>query len=317
MEILDLNDIRIFTVIGQEGTLTAAAKRLNLPTSTVSRALTRLEKSLDLLLVRRSSRGLVLTDSGKDYLQTCRRGLRTLRDGSDALAKQRQRPGGLIKVACPITMARLIFGPLLPGFFERYPEIRVEIEPYASNWDQEPREDTDIYFKVRAPRDSIRRVRPFPGAKRGLFASKRYVEEFGIPASPDKLLAHTCIGSGVWKLTRDNTVAVPNIQFRVVASDPMLHLDLTMQGFGIAVLPLYMEKWPEARGELVPILTRWKPEPISLCALFSGPSRLTPKVQVLLDYLGEFVGTDKDPRLRGAGAKGMFTEASLSVTSGP
>jgi len=58
MDVPDLNDIRIFTVVGQQGTLTSAAGKLRLPTSTVSRALTRLEKSLDVLLIRRSSRGL-------------------------------------------------------------------------------------------------------------------------------------------------------------------------------------------------------------------------------------------------------------------
>jgi DNA-binding transcriptional LysR family regulator len=158
VDIPDLNDVRTFVAIGREGTLTAAARELGLPTSTVSRALTRLEKHLDVLLVQRSPRGLVLTDFGKEYLQTCRRALRTLRDGSELLESHRERPSGLIKVACPITMARSIFAPLLKEFLERYPELRVEIEPYSSAWDQEPREDVDVFFKVRAPRDSVRRV---------------------------------------------------------------------------------------------------------------------------------------------------------------
>jgi DNA-binding transcriptional LysR family regulator len=67
VEIPDLNDVRTFVAIGQEGTLTAAARQLNLPTSTVSRALTRLEKYLDVLLAQRSPRGLVMTDFGKEY----------------------------------------------------------------------------------------------------------------------------------------------------------------------------------------------------------------------------------------------------------
>ena len=113
MELPDLNDVRTFVAIGQEGTLTAAARELNLPTSTVSRALTRLEKHLDVLLALRSPRGLILTDSGKEYLQTCRRALRTLRDGSELLESHREQPSGLIKIACPITMARLIFAPLV------------------------------------------------------------------------------------------------------------------------------------------------------------------------------------------------------------
>ena len=81
---LDLNDVRMFVAIAQAGTLTAAAKQMQLPTSTVSRALTRLEKHLSVLLVQRSPRGLSMTDSGKEYLQSCRRALQTLRMASVA-----------------------------------------------------------------------------------------------------------------------------------------------------------------------------------------------------------------------------------------
>jgi len=317
VEIPDLNDVRTFVAIGQQGTLTAAARELKLPTSTVSRALTRLEKHLDVLLAQRSPRGLILTDFGKEYLQTCRRALRTLRDGSELLESNREQPTGLIKIACPITMARLIFAPLLKEFLGRYPNLRVEIEPYSSGWDQEPREDVDVFFKVRAPRDSIRRVRPYPGTKRGLFASPQYLEQHGNPTSPDELEAHSCIGSGTWKLSRGSKVATPNIVFRVVLSDPGIHLDLALSGVGIAILPLYMGKHPASRNRLVPVLPHWSPEPITLCALFSGPARMTPKVRVLLDFLGEYIGTDRDPRLHRLPAKGLFTDSKLGATSGP
>ena len=67
----------------------------------------------------------------------------------------------------------------------------------------------------------------------------------------------------------------------------------------------------------MPILPHWIPEPITLCALFSGPSRLTPKVRVLLDFLDEYLGTDRDRRLRNDLAKGYFTDRMLPQTSGP
>ncbi len=258
-----------------------------------------------------------MTDLGKEYLQTCRRALRTLKDGSKLLESRRERPSGLIRVACPITMARSIFAPLLKEFLERYPDLRVEIESYASGWDQEPREDVDVFFKVRAPKDSIRRVRPYPGTKRGLFASPDYIAERGNPAVPDELVSQTCIGSGIWKLSRGSKVAAPNIVFKVVVSDPVVHLDLALSGLGIAILPLYMAKRLDVRNRLMPVLPLWSPEPITLCALFFGPARLTPKVQVLLDFLGEYIGTNRDPRLHEVPAKGLFTDPTIEATSGP
>src|ERR1700677_2004762 len=226
VEIPDLTDVRTFVIVAEAGTLTAAAKELKLPTSTVSRSLTRLEQHLNVMLAQRSPRGLSLTDFGKEYLQTCRRALRALRDGSDLLAHRRARPSGLLKVACPVTMARLVFAPLLKEFLARYPDLRVEIEPYSSGWDQEPREDVDVFFKLRAPRDSARRVRPYPGTVRGLFASPGYIQASGSPATPDDLTSHSCIGSGAWKLRRGKKIATPNILFRVVARDTAVALNI-------------------------------------------------------------------------------------------
>jgi LysR family transcriptional activator of dmlA len=317
MKDMDLNDVRTFVAVAQAGTLTAAARDLKLPTSTVSRALTRLEHHLGVLLVQRSPRGLVLTDSGKEYLQSCRRALRTLRHGSQLVEGRRSRPSGLVKVACPVTMARDVLAPLLKEFLGRYPDLRIEIEPYAAGWDQEPREDVDVFFKLRAPKDSVRHLRPYPGTARGLFASPDYIRASGSPATPDDLTAHNCVGSEAWKLSRGQKIATPNILFRVVTSDPAVALKLATSGFGVAILPLWMAKRADVRQDLMPILPLWSPEPITLCALFSGPARLTPKVQVLLEFLAEYIGTDRDPRLEHELAKGYFTDRMLAPTSGP
>jgi LysR family transcriptional activator of dmlA len=103
----------------------------------------------------------------------------------------------------------------------------------------------------------------------------------------------------------------------VVSGDPTVALKLAIGGFGIAILPLWMAKRPDVRNRLRPVLPQWSPEPITLCALFSGPSRLRPKVQVLLDFLDEYLGTDQDPRLKNDVAKGYFTDRLIAPTSGP
>ena len=317
MNDLDLNDVRIFVAVAQAGTLTAAAKESHCPASTLSRALTRLEKHLGVLLVQRGPRGLVLTDAGREYLQSCRRALQSLQHGKDVLDSRRSSPGGLLKVACPVTMARDALAPLLKEFLERYPELRVEIEPYAASWDQEPRDDVDVFFKLRAPKDSLRRVRPYPGTVRGLFASPSYLKRAGDPSTPDDLPLHKCVGSGPWKLSRGKKVVTPNILFRVVTSDPTVALKLALSGFGIVILPLWLAKSPEVRKALVQVLPQWVPEPITLCALFSSPSQLTPKVRALLDFLDEYLGTELDPRVKNNVAAGYFSDRSLKPTSGP
>jgi LysR family transcriptional activator of dmlA len=185
------------------------------------------------------------------------------------------------------------------------------------SWDQEPRDGVDVFFKLLAPKDSLRRVRTYPGTVRGLFASPGYVHTSGSPTTPNDLTAHKCVGSGAWKLSRGKKMVTPNILFRVVTSDPTVALKLAVNSFGIAILPLWMAKSPDVRDALTPILPHWIPEPITLCALFSGPSRQSPKIQVLLDFLDEYLGTDRDPRLKQDLAKDYFTDRKLAPTSGP
>ena len=117
----NLDGINIFVAAAEAGTFTAAGALLLLPASTISRSVTRLEKNLDLLLVRRSPRGLALTDAGKEYLLSCKHALRTLREGRELLDKHRASPAGLLRVACPVTMARDAIAPLLSEFIKTFP----------------------------------------------------------------------------------------------------------------------------------------------------------------------------------------------------
>jgi LysR family transcriptional activator of dmlA len=304
----NLDDITIFVAAAEAGTISAAAAHLQLPASTISRSLTRLEKHLDLLLVRRSQRGLTLTDAGKEYLVSCKRALRLLREGRELLDRHRASPSGLLRIACPITMARDLIAPLLSTFMQAFPDLKVELETYSSGFDQEPKEDIDVFFKVRAPKDSSRRVRSYPGAARGLFASRRYVQTAGKPAEPEELTSHRCIGSGRWTLCKGGKTVTPDVAPRLVTDDPLVHRQLVLDGAGIAILPLYIALDPAIVKRLVPVLPGWQPNPVVPYALYSDSSRLSPKVKLFLDFIHKYLGTDLDPRLRGAKARDCFTD---------
>jgi DNA-binding transcriptional LysR family regulator len=109
-------------------------------------------------------------------------------------------------------------------------------------------------------------------------------------------------------------MVTPPIISRVISSDPVVDLKLAISGFGIAILPLWLAKRADVRNCLVPILPSWSTEPITLCALFHNSAFLAPKVQIFLDFLDEYIGTD---RLDHDPAKGYFTDRGLAPTSGP
>ena len=304
---VDLNDVRVFTVVARRGTFSAAGRELRLLPSTVARATTRLEKHLEVLLLRRSPKGVSLTDAGTEFLVSCNHALRTISIGSEALQARRLNPRGLIRVCSPIVLANGVLIKILPEFLQKYPDIRVAIETYTDDFEREPREDVDVFFKIVPPRDSIRRIRRFPSTLRGLFASKEYVQRVGEPTRPEELLAHACIGAETWRLTNDVTqVAEVAPTFRVSTFDPVAMCDLVSRGLGIAVLPLYMARQPGVTQRLVPILPMWHPRPAVISALYFGPAALAPKIKVFLDFVGEILGTDRDPRVKRAPFEGLF-----------
>jgi len=265
------------------------------------------------MLFERSPKGLALTDEGREYLVTCKKALRSLRDGRDLLEKHREDPGGLLRIACPLTFARDVLAPVLNHFVEAYPSLRVEFELYASGWDEEPREDVDILFRLKAPKDSTRRIRCYPSILCGLFASRRYSAQHGIPEVPLSLARHRCIGSGRWRLTKADKVISPVIRFHVLTSDPSVQLDLVCNDIGIATLPLWMARQPHIAKLIVPVIPEWMPASVSLCALYSGTTKLTPKVGAFLQFLGDYFGTDQDPRLGGHELKELFTDLHLTA----
>jgi hypothetical protein len=81
---------------------------------------------------------------------------------------------------------------------------------------------------------------------------------------------------------------------------------LVLDGVGISILPLWMAKDPAIAADLERVLPLWVPDPVSLCALYSGTSEMIPKVKVFLDFMAAHLGTDLDPRLHGLKAKECF-----------
>lgn len=302
----ELNDIQNFVVTADSGSLRGAAESLRIPTSTVSRSLSRLEKSLDMLLMHRTQRGIVLTDAGKQYLQSCKRALRILRERTDLLDDQRAKPAGVIRVACPITVARSLIAPILSKFTYEYPELRVELDGYFSGWDQQPKDDVDIFFKILEPKDSSRKVRTYPASVRGLFSTRGYLESAGSPKDPADLSSHRCIGWDTWRLSKGRRVVVPDIQFQVTTSDPAVAVRLALDNAGIAILPFWVANDPSVKKQLVPVLSMWELPSIKFCALYPETSRLTPKIRVFLDFVEQYIGTEKDPRLQGSKVQDCF-----------
>jgi LysR family transcriptional regulator, transcriptional activator for dmlA len=145
----------MFVAAAEAGTLSAAAIKAT-RTSTVSRSLTRLERSLGMLLINRSSKGFVLTDAGTDYLESCRHALRALSDANERLDRHRLNPTGVIRIACPGTLIRHLLTPIIGKLVNSFPNLKIDLQDYSPMHVPLPRVDVDIIFTVSSPNDSSR-----------------------------------------------------------------------------------------------------------------------------------------------------------------
>ena len=297
--------MRVFVAIGQARTLTEAASSLHIPLFTVSRALKRMEIAAALRLVRRDAKGLELTAVGREYFDACQRVLLAQQEVVDLFAKHRKVPEGTLHISAPHPFVRHVLSGILPDFRKLYPKLKVDIALYCSDWDQAPKASHDVFLKVRTPRDSRHHLTIFPAIRQGLFASPQYLEERSSPSHPMELEQHSCLGQTrdhsafAWSFVQDGEHLAVAPDFDFVVPDIEVLTQLTLQSFGIAVLPWWLVDADVDAGRLVPILEQWIPEPVTFCALHSGRARMASKEAAFLNFLTAVLGTERDPRCKG------------------
>ena len=124
----NLNDILIFTKVVEQGSFTAAAERLELPKSSVSRAVSRLEERLGAELLRRSTRQLRLTEIGQRYYDHCRRIVQELEEANSVVASYQAQPSGLIRITAPYILGQAFLGMVLAEYMATYPDVTCHVE---------------------------------------------------------------------------------------------------------------------------------------------------------------------------------------------
>ena len=192
---LDLNDVYYFVQTVEKKGISAAARALDLPKSTVSRRVLALEAALGVRLIQRTTRRFVVTDIGQEFYE---RAVATLveAEGAENVIRQRvAEPRGTIRFSCPVALAQLGLAELIPRFMTLHPRIR--IVQHATNRFVDPvQEGFDVCLRAHStllPASTLiqRHLVDIPWH---LFAGPAYLARKGTPASPEDLTAHDGIG---------------------------------------------------------------------------------------------------------------------------
>ena len=287
--VLDLPDLQAFTRIAELGSISAAARSLRSPKSSISRSLVRLEAAVGAALIERSTRHLRLTDAGLLLQRHARRILDEVGEAENAVGGLIGVPSGTLRVSVPFTFAAGLLAPMLPGFLARYPDVRVALTVDNRNIDLLT-EQIDIAIRVGPLPDSELIARRLANFSLQTYASPAYLAARGTPERVDELLDHTLIASRdrryVWRFrSPSGTVHELDIVPGNVVPEPAVARTMLIAGAGIGRLPDFHASDALAEGTLVRVLPGLEGEQIEAHALYPGHRSLSAKVRVFIDAL--------------------------------
>ena len=298
----DLNELQFFVQVAKKQSFTAAAQRLGLPKSTVSRAITRLEARLGIRLVERTTRRVALTEAGEVYLSRCRRVLEEAEQADAEVGAMLATPRGRLRAGVPAIFARVILGPYLGEFLAAYPELRLSLHLF--NGETLARDNNlDLIIRPGPLEDSGLLVKPLLSIRLAAYASPIYLKDREVPATPADLRRQSCISyrvgdagdSTAWRLQCGNEWKEVRVESRVAVPDPTITHQLALSGVGVALLSQAAARGDVAQGRLVRILPDWEPEPVQFHALYSSRLSSSPKVRAFLEFFRKRFGLDSTP----------------------
>jgi DNA-binding transcriptional LysR family regulator len=291
---IEPNDLILFARVAEAGSFSAAALRMGLPKSTVSRRIALLEAQLGERLLLRTTRKLSVTDLGAAMLEHARQVMAEV-EAVAALAQQRQaEPSGRLRVSMPNDLANLMFGPVLARFMQRYPAISLEIDLSPRRVDLIG-ENFDVAIRMgNLPDDASLAARRLAVFSNGLYASPAYLRRRGMPREPQELLAHDILRllarngePAPWLLTRGDQrwEAVP--PGRATINSPEVLLRLACADAGIAMVEDHFVQPYLEDGRLQQVLPEWNAPTHIAWAVFPGRRLMPRRTRVFLDAMAE------------------------------
>ncbi|MCP3142300.1 LysR family transcriptional regulator [Pyxidicoccus xibeiensis] len=288
---MDLNRIATFIRVVEAGTFTAAATRLKLPTSSVSRSVAKLEEELGIVLLERTTRRVSLTESGRAYYERAREAVAGLDEATLLAGEAAKDPSGVVHLAAPPELTGKL-ATVLGGFVRSHPKIHVDIITTARGAELLGGE-VDLAIVSGPLEDSSLIVRKLGMSVNRLFASTAYLEQRGHPRSVSDLARHDAVlyrgsaGQAIWELTGPRGPETVKVKGALSGDSHQFIFDAIAGGHGIGLLPeQYLSRLYTCAASLVNVLP--KVSAIGAVQSLVYPSRHLPKrVTLLRDFLAQ------------------------------
>jgi DNA-binding transcriptional LysR family regulator len=292
-----LEAMSILVAAAEAGSLSAAARRLGTPLTTVSRKVSELEAHLRTRLLNRSSRRLTLTDAGQSYMAACKRILDDVDEAERAASGEYSAPRGDLTITAPIVFGRLHVLPVVAAFLKAYPEINIRLVQ-ADRAVNLAEDHIDLAVRIGELPDSSLVATRVGTIRRVVCGSPAYFAARGTPQDPSDLEAHDCIAFegpaslSSWSFAMGKSETTVAIRSRLSVNTAEAAVDAAVAGLGLTRLLSYQTANAVRAGTLVLALEELELTPWPVNLVYPGQRLLPLKLRVFIDFAA--------PRLKAA-----------------
>lgn len=292
-----LNGIGVLSAIIDSGSFAGAGEILDMTQSGVSRSVARLEARLGIRVFDRTTRSVTLTDEGRRFYEQIMPLLAGLEEAASSVAEGRTAVRGRLRVTVDPFFSRLVLGPQLGAFIERYPDLQLELITRHQLGDMIA-DGFDLAVRFGQPRSSTLVARKLFETRILTVAAPSYLKKHGRPLTPNELTSHSCVQfrdpeTGrpfEWEFHKGRKKIVVPTSGQLMVNDAGTLHSICLAGLAVAQTMEFGVGSMLADGRLVDLFPDWPDERFPLYALYPSRHHLPAKTRAFL----EFVITLKD-----------------------
>ncbi|GEA02776.1 LysR family transcriptional regulator [Alteromonas sp. KUL17] len=287
---MNIEHLKLFVRIASTANISLAGRELNISPAVASAHIGKLEETLGVRLIHRTTRKVSLTDDGKLFLPHAQEVLDSIETAQAAVGSGAQTPQGTLRVTAPASFGRMHLIPAIPEFLEQYPKLNIDFRFSDSILDV-VEGGFDVAIRDAELKDSNLHAKKLADDKRIIVASKNYIEKYGKPETPADLKNHKIVnltGLEVWDFKAGQSITSIKTPNYLRMDNGEAVRDVCIQGCGITLTATWCSYPYLKSGELVQILQDYPlATDCALWAVYPSNRLLAPKVRAFIDFLAD------------------------------
>jgi len=282
-------ELTAFLEVARCGSFAEAARRLNLPTTTISRKIQLLESELDVRLFNRTTRSLSLTEVGERLIPKANAVLESMIELKGEVESHAGNPVGTLIITAPPTTCQFL-SPFFAEFLKKYPSIRIEFDTSSRIRDLTALR-ADFAFRLGPLNDSSLIALPLAQVKYLLVGNQQLIDTNSSVAHPRDYANWPCIGNQIegrlmtWRFTVAGVPVDVDPGYTVLSDDLLLSVRMATEGTGLAYLPIHLVKESIAQGRLTSLNDQWLPAGRELYLVYTDKAHLPSKSKCFIEFI--------------------------------